>query len=225
MLNVLLVEDDLDLAATLMDVMQLENMACDHASNGLAGLQLLQQQQYDVLVLDLNLPKLDGLSVCRQAREQGQDMPVLMLTARDALDDKLQGFEAGSDDYLVKPFEVEELLARIRVQARRRSGQARRIWRGDIQMWLDEHRAQRGERILNLSPTGWRLLECLLRASPSPVSREKLISAVWGENPPDSNSLKVHIHKLRKTLEQGGEPSCIFHIAGAGFALQLEDSE
>lgn len=225
MLNVLLVEDDLDLAATLMDVMQLENMACDHASNGLAGLQLLQQQQYDVLVLDLNLPKLDGLSVCRQAREQGQDIPVLMLTARDALDDKLQGFEAGSDDYLVKPFEVEELLARIRVQARRRSGQARRIWRGDIQMWLDEHRAQRGERILNLSPTGWRLLECLLRASPSPVSREKLISAVWGENPPDSNSLKVHIHKLRKTLEQGGEPSCIFHIAGAGFALQLEDSE
>ena len=225
MLNVLLVEDDLDLAATLMDVMQLENMACDHASNGLAGLQLLQQQQYDVLVLDLNLPKLDGLSVCRQAREQGQDIPVLMLTARDALDDKLQGFEAGSDDYLVKPFEVEELLARIRVQARRRSGQARRIWRGDIQMWLDEHRAQRGERILNLSPTGWRLLECLLRASPSPVSREKLISAVWGENPPVSNSLKVHIHKLRKILEQGGEPSCIYHIAGAGFALQLEDSE
>ncbi|WP_233243760.1 response regulator transcription factor [Bacterioplanes sanyensis] len=180
MLNVLLVEDDLDLAASLLDMMQLEDIGCDHASNGLAGLQLLQHSEYDVLILDLNLPKLDGLSVCRQARAQGCDVPVLMLTARDALLDKLDGFDAGGDDYLVKPFEIDELLARVRALAKRRSGQAQQLQFADIRMRLDQHQAWRGERPLSLSPIGWQLLECLMRAAPSPVSRDKLIATVWG---------------------------------------------
>ena len=219
MLNVLLVEDDLDLAAALLDMMALENIGCDHASNGLAGLQLLQQNRYDLVVLDLNLPRLDGLSLCRQLRQQGDDTVILMLTARDSLADKLDGFDAGGDDYLVKPFEVEELLARMRVLARRRSGQIRMLNFGDIYMQLDAHIAQRGQRELSLSPIAWRLLECLIRAAPNPVPREQLIATVWGEAAPDSNSLKVHIHKLRKALEQGGEAPCLRHVAGAGFAL------
>ena len=136
MFHVLLIEDDLDLAETVIDYLSLESIECDHASNGIAGLQFSQQHQYDVLLLDLNLPRMDGLTVCEKLREQGYDVPILMLTARDQLRDKITGFNAGTDDYLVKPFELDELVVRIQALARRRSGQVQRLQCDDLIMDL-----------------------------------------------------------------------------------------
>lgn len=225
MLNVLLVEDDIDLAVTVVEYLALENIQCDHASNGVAGLNLLAQQRYDVLLLDLNLPRLDGLSVCSRLRQQGNDVPVLMLTARDQLTDKLDGFQAGTDDYLVKPFDLEELVVRVLALSRRRSGQVRKLTCADLEMNLASHEACRNGRLLKLSPTAWKLLECLLRASPQPLSREQLMQAVWGEEQPDSNSLKVHLFNLRKQLDQPGEAPLLHTLAGAGFALRVQGDD
>ncbi|MCY0967133.1 response regulator transcription factor [Parathalassolituus penaei] len=227
MLNVLLVEDDIDLAVTVVDYLALENIHCDHASNGVAGLSLLEQQRYDVLLLDLNLPRLDGLSVCTRLRQQGNDVPVLMLTARDQLTDKLDGFQAGTDDYLVKPFDLEELVVRVMALSRRRSGQVQKLRCADLEMNLASHETMRNGRVLKLSPTAWKLLECLLRASPRPLSREQLMQAVWGDEQPDSNSLKVHLFNLRKQLDQDGELPLLHTLAGTGFALreQADDGQ
>jgi DNA-binding response OmpR family regulator len=197
MLNILLIEDDLDLADTVVQYLELEGIRCDHAANGMAGLQLAKEGQYQVLLLDLNLPRLDGLSLCRRLRTAGDDTPVLMLTARDQLDDKLAGFNAGTDDYLVKPFALQELVARIEVLARRRSGEVRKLSCGDLVMNLSDKNVTRNSIPIKLSPIGWRLLERLLRASPEVVSRQALEEAVWGDEIPDSNSLKVHMFHLR----------------------------
>ena len=124
--QVLLVEDDRDLAASVADYLALEKICVDHAYNGQAGLQLVTSNRYDVLLLDLMLPQIDGLRLCEKLRQQGIDIPVLMLTARDTLDDKVAGFRAGTDDYLVKPFAMEELIMRVRALAKRRSGQVRK---------------------------------------------------------------------------------------------------
>ena len=220
MLKLLLAEDDLDLAQTLVQYLELEGFICDHVSNGIAGFKLVQKNSYDVLLLDINMPRLDGLGLCQQLRDQGNDTPVLMLTARDQLDDKLQGFSAGTDDYLVKPFEMEELLARVRALSHRRSGQSQKLTCGDLQMNLSERSVWRSGQALKLSPTRWRLLECIMRASPSPISREVLMDAAWGDDHPDSNSLKVHIYNLRKAID-GPFPEPLLHtISGAGFAIK-----
>ena len=219
MLKLLLVEDDLDLAQTLIQYLELEEMRCDHASNGVAGLNLCKANQYDVLLLDINLPRMDGLTLCQTLREWGDDTPVLILTARGQLDDKLQGFNAGSDDYLVKPFELQELVVRIQALSRRRSGEIQKLTCGGLEMNLREHSVQRDGRRLKLSPTGWLLLEQLLRASPAPVSREALMDAVWGDEQPDSNSLKVHIFNLRKVIDGGFVTPLLHTVNGVGFAL------
>jgi len=172
MLNLLLVEDDLDLATAVVDYLELEDIQCDHAANGLAGLNMITTNDYQAIILDLNLPKMDGLTVCKHMREQGIDTPVLMLTARDSLGDKLVGFDSGADDYLVKPFAMEELIVRMQVLARRRSGQVKRLTLADLELDLQQKQAYRAQQLLKLSPTAWKILETLMRATPNPVSRE-----------------------------------------------------
>jgi DNA-binding response OmpR family regulator len=221
MLNILLIEDDLDLADTVVQYLELEGIRCDHAANGMAGLQLAKEGQYQVLLLDLNLPRLDGLSLCRRLRTAGDDTPVLMLTARDQLDDKLAGFNAGTDDYLVKPFALQELVARIEVLARRRSGEVRKLSCGDLVMNLSDKIVTRNSIPLKLSPIGWRLLERLLRASPEVVSRQALEEAVWGDEIPDSNSLKVHMFHLRRAIDGPFAVTLLHTIAGHGFAIKI----
>ncbi len=220
MLNVLLVEDDIDLAATVVQYLELEDIHCDHASNGISGLHFMQNNSYDSLLLDINLPKLDGLTVCQQLRDNGDDTPVLMLTARDQLDDKIRGFQAGTDDYLVKPFELEELVARVRALAKRRSGQSRILRCADLIMNLDSKTVTRAGQQLKLSPTGWRLLEVLLRTSPKVISRGVIEQSLWGDEPPDSNSLKVHLFNLRKSIDGEFEVPLLHTIPGQGFALR-----
>lgn len=221
-LQLLLVEDDLDLAKAIVDYLALEDIQCDHAANGLSGLNLIQQGQYDTVILDLNLPKMNGLEVCARLREQGIDVPVLMLTAKDTLDDKLTGFSKGADDYLVKPFAMEELIIRAQVLSRRRSGQVTKLSVSDLEVDLQSQTATRSSEPLKLSPIGFKLLETLVRASPNTVSREKLMQSVWGDEQPDSNSLKVHMFNLRKAVDSRFETNLIHTITGRGFALKKE---
>jgi DNA-binding response OmpR family regulator len=220
MLSVLLVEDDLDLAETLIDYLDLEQIACDHASNGIMGLNFIERQRYDVLLLDLNLPRLSGIDVCQRLREEGCDTPVLMLTARDGLDAKLEGFRVGTDDYLVKPFELQELVVRVQALARRRSGQIQQLRCGDLEMNLTFHVVSRAGQSLKVSPTGWRLLEALMRASPGVVSRQALETMLWGNDIPDSNSLKVHLFHLRQAVDAPFDTPLLHTVPGHGVALR-----
>ncbi len=225
-LFLLLVEDNFDLATTIVQYLELEGMICDHAASGEAGLSLAQANHYDVLLLDIMLPRLNGLDLCVAIRKAGQDTPILMLTARDTLDDKLAGFASGTDDYLVKPFAMEELIMRIKALARRKSGQVRVLKTLDLTMNLDSKEAFRAGRKLKLTPTGWILLETLIRSNPAVVSRNKLIQAVWGEEIPESNSLKVHLYKLRCQVDKECESPILHTIPGHGYVLKkVKDDE
>jgi DNA-binding response OmpR family regulator len=222
-LFLLLVEDNFDLAETIVQYLELEGMTCDHAASAEAGLNLAGENDYDLLLLDIMLPRMSGLDMCEALRKRGRDTPILMLTARDTLDDKLAGFKSGTDDYLVKPFDMPELVARINALARRRSGQARVLEVAGLTLHLDTRRAFRVSRELVLTPTGWKLLEALVRSSPGAISRQKLIQTVWGDETPESNSLKVHLHKLRRQVNGDKEPPLLHTIPGQGYALRSQD--
>lgn len=216
----LLVEDNLDLAAAVIDYLELDDIQCDHAINGLLGLELIKTNPYDVIILDLNLPKINGLQVCEQLRSQGLDVPVLMLTARDTLADKLEGFSKGADDFLIKPFAMEELIVRAQLLAKRRSGQISRLSVSDLVLDLKQKQAFRAQDPLKLSPITLKILEILMRESPNTVSRKKIMHLVWGDEQPDSNSLKVHIFNLRKQVDGNNTNKLVHTISGGGFAIK-----
>ena len=218
-INVLLVEDNLELAITLIEYLGVSEIICDHARDGHMGLQMARAQHYDVILLDVMMPRLNGQKVCRALREDGMQTPILMLTSLDALQDKLDGFAAGTDDYLLKTCDMRELVARIRALSHRRSGQTSVLQVADLCMDVASHEVSRNNQALHLSPIGWQLLECLMRASPNPVSRVRLEMAIWGDQPPDSNSLKVHMFRLRHSVDKGFERPLIHTLAGVGFKL------
>lgn len=220
MLNLLLVEDDIDLATAVIDYLELEDIQCDHAANGLVGLHLIENNSYQAIILDLNMPKMGGLTVCQSMRNKGIDTPVLMLTAMDSLQDKLAGFSKGADDYLVKPFAMEELIVRVKVLSRRRSGQVSLLKVAGIALDLDKRQASVNEKKLKLSPTALKILELLLRESPNPVAREKIVQQVWGDDKPESNSLKVHIFNLRKQLDSAADKPLLHTVTGFGFSIE-----
>ncbi len=222
MLNILLAEDDRDLALAIIDHLEIENILCDYAANGIEGKALIEQNSYDVLILDINMPGMDGLSLCEKIRSDSNDTPVLMLTARDTLANKIEGFNAGTDDYMIKPFEIEELIVRLHALAKRRSGQASVIQTGALKLDLHSRQVSIGESPVKLSPTGFKLLEVLMRASPNPVSHSELILKVWGDDLPDSNKLRVHIHNLRKSLEAGNAGHMLQTSTGFGFFISTE---
>ena len=220
MLNLLLVEDDIDLATAVIDYLELEEIQCDHAANGLIGLNLIEKNSYQAIILDLNLPQMSGLTVCETMRNNGIDTPVLMLTAMDTLQDKLTGFSKGADDYLVKPFAMEELIVRVQALSRRRSGQVNLLKEAGIELNLDKRCASYNGQPLKFSPTAFKILEVLLRESPKPVSREKIAQEIWGDDKPESNSLKVHIFNLRKQLDAAGDKTLLHTVTGFGFSIE-----
>ncbi|MEM9620679.1 MAG: response regulator transcription factor [Pseudomonadota bacterium] len=222
-LNILLIEDDLDLSASLVDYLTLFEIDCDHAGNGKTGLQLATDQDYDVIVLDVSLPGLNGLAVCEAIRNAGSATPILMLTARDSLDDKLSGFDAGTDDYLTKPFASEELIARIRALSGRRSSLVNTRQIGLLNVDYQRQEAFVRDRRLNLTPIEWALLETLTRASPETLSRAQLARAVWGDETPDSNSLSVHLHRLRQAVDADCDLPMIETIKGRGVRIRSDD--
>ena len=223
-LQVLLVEDNLDLAATIFDYLTIESIGCDHAANGVAGLTFATENRYDVLLLDVNLPRMDGLLLCQKLRQDGIDTPVLMLTARDSLDDKLAGFNAGTDDYLVKPFALEELFVRIKSLAGRRSGQVTTLSIADLEIDLQQREARRAGKVLQLTPSTWTILKTLMYKSPEVISRQDLEHALWPDDgPPDSNTLKVHFHKLRQQVDKPFVKKLIKTVPGHGFLIKADD--
>ena len=223
-IHTLLVEDNLSLAETVIAFFELEGIDCDYAATGPQGLELALSNEYQTILLDINLPRMNGLEVCEALRHQGVEVPVLMLTARDTLEDKLAGFDAGTDDYLIKPFELSELAARVKALAKRRSAQAQKLAVGPLVMDLSSKTASREGKTLNLSPTGWKLLELLMRESPSVVSRQKMENAIWSDADfPDSDVLKVHLYKLRQQVDKPFSTKLIETVATHGVAIRVRN--
>ena len=225
-MRVLIIEDNPDIAANLGDYLEDHGHTVDFAGDGITGLHLAVVNDFDAIVLDLALPGMDGLDVCRKLRsEAGKDTPVLMLTARDRLEDKLAGFETGADDYLVKPFELQEVEARLNVLAGRgRRRNSRELKVGDLNYNLDTLNVSRGDEDIYLNPIGLKLLHCLMEASPNVVSRAELEMEVWGEEMPDSDSLRVHIHSLRGAIDKPFDSNMIQTRHGIGYRLVKPDA-
>jgi len=219
--RVLVVEDDTDIAGVLRRSLDKEGYDVRVADDGQAALDQAGDFEPDAVVLDLGLPKLDGVEVCRRLRDGG-DVPILILTARDALDARVSGLDSGADDYLVKPFEREELLARLRALLRRRPprGSAFLVV-GDVRLNSDTREAYRGERDLELTAREFELLEHLMRNERIVVSRQALLDEVWGYHPfAETNTVDVFISNLRRKLELGGEPRVLHTVRGAGYVLR-----
>lgn len=224
--SILLVDDHRDIAGAIIDFLEHRGFVVDYAADGVTGLHLAVTNRYDVIVLDIMLPGLDGLAVCRKLREEARnDTPLLMLTARDTLDDKITGLGAGADDYLVKPFEVRELEARITTLLRRhRRAVALEVYTvGDLTLDTATLRVTRGGQSLTLTPIGLKLLTVLMRASPRVVTRQQLEREVWGDVMPDSDTLRSHLYTLRKIIDKPFARSLLHTIPGAGYRLATDD--
>jgi DNA-binding response OmpR family regulator len=223
-MRLLLVEDNRDILANLADYLTLKGYVVDCAQDGLTGLHLAATQRYDLIVLDVMLPGVDGYALCERLRETERDQtPVIMLTARDALDDRLHGFRAGADDYLTKPFALSELAARIEaVLKRSRIGGRRQLLVGDLQYDLDTLEVRRGGQTLHVGPIGLKLLEVLMRKSPAVVRRELLETTLWGDSPPDSDSLRSHVHNLRQQIDKPFASALLHTVHGIGYRLNAD---
>jgi DNA-binding response OmpR family regulator len=220
-MRILVIEDNRDILANVLDYLQLKGYSVDCAQDGLSGLHLASSGHYDLIVLDIMLPGIDGFQLCRRLREDGRnEVPILMLTARDALDDRLQGLRAGADDYLIKPFALSELVARIEAILRRSQGsRTRKLKVADLQYDLDTLDVSRAGQLLKLNPLGLRLLAVLMQKSPAVVRREALEEALWGDDCPDSDSLRSHIHQLRQVIDKPFERPLLSTVHGVGYRL------
>jgi two-component system, OmpR family, response regulator MprA len=219
--RVLIVEDDADIAGVLKRSLRLEGYDVRVAGDGVAALEESFVFEPDAVVLDLGLPRLDGVDVCRRLRRD-MDVPILMLTARDALESRVEGLDAGADDYLVKPFERQELLARLRALLRRRPPRGSGfLVVGDLRLNPDTREVVRGERAIELTAREFELLEHLMRNERLVVSRETLLDEVWGYAPfAETNTIDVFVSNLRRKLEAQGEPRLLHTVRGSGYALR-----
>ncbi len=225
-MRVLVIEDNNDIATNIGDYLEDRGHVVDFAGDGVTGLHLAVVNDFDVIVLDLSLPGMDGLEVCKKLRQEARKQtPVLMLTARDALEHKLSGFDSGADDYMTKPFALQELEARITVLARRGKGQQNRVLQvADLSYNLDTLTVARGGKAIQLNPIGLKLLHILMESSPSVVTRQDLEHRVWGEELPDSDSLRVHIHGLRAAIDKPFGKPLIQTRHGIGYRMVDPDA-
>jgi len=222
--RVLIVEDEPAVRDAVERALRGASHKADLAKDGPTGLQMATTTPYDAIVLDLGLPGLDGIEVCRRLRAAGNHVPVLMLTARAAVKDRVEGLDAGADDYLVKPFALDELLARIRALGRRNEDGAKT--RGtlqfiDITLDRDAMECRRGDRLIPLTRTEYSLLELFIANPRKVLPRDVIFDRVWGYDfGPDSNSIDVYVGYLRRKLEQGGEPRVIQTVRGVGYVMK-----
>jgi len=221
--RVLVVEDDEEIARVLQRSLRMEGYDVRIAGDGLQALEDVPTFAPDLMILDLGLPKLDGIEVARRIREDGQNLPILMLTARDALEARVEGLDTGADDYLVKPFERQELLARLRALLRRHPprGMAPLVV-GDLSLNPDTHEVFRSERRIELTQREFELLEYLMRNERLVISRQRLLDEVWGYDPFSiTNTIEVFVSNLRRKLEADGEPRLLHTVRGAGYVLRV----
>src|SRR6201999_303898 len=225
---ILLIEDNRGISETVGEFLERRGYSVDYAADGITGLHITVTNSYNVIVLDLMLPGLDGIELCRKLRSDAKlATPVLMLTARDTLEDKLVGLDAGADDYLVKPFEIRELEARVRALIRRdrRQVSAEVLKVGDLALDTATLRLTRGGQELTVSPIGLKLLGILMRESPRVVSRRDIEREVWGDLLPDSDTLRSHLYNLRKIIDKPFQKSLLHTIHSAGYRVVDLDQE
>ncbi|WP_431099336.1 response regulator transcription factor [Polaromonas aquatica] len=228
-LSILIVEDNAPMAANIYDYLEACGHKPDAAPDGKSGLGLVQLNHYDAIVLDWMMPRMDGVTMLAHLRDELKSrIPVIMLTAKDQLGSKLQGFEAGADDYLVKPIALPELEMRLRVlvtrsHAAQAPGQVLEV--GDLRFNLQSLVITRGDRELSLSPIRRQILEILMRRSPHIVSREHLESKIWGERTLDNDILRSHMHLLRKEVDGEGAQKILHTVFGQGYSIRVHDGE
>lgn len=227
---VLLVEDDLDLAGNIQDYLEHRGWQVDYAPNGALGLHQILSRAYSAVILDLRLPGLSGIELCRRVRtEVGATLPVLMLTAADTLNDRLTGFEAGADDYLVKPFALPELLARLRALIRRAqafgAGASAILRFADVELDRDLRTVRRAGQLLTVTKMGYDLLEILMQRAPAVVPRADIEHHLWHGEPPGSDALRTHLAALRAVLDRSPWPPLVHTHRGIGYQLILEKAD
>jgi DNA-binding response OmpR family regulator len=224
---ILVIEDNPDLVANLSDFLSARSHTVDIAYNGYSGLGFALEKTYDAIILDLMLPGMNGLEVCARLRQQGSRLPILMLTARDSLEDKLEGFASGADDYLIKPFAMLELEARLEALCRRQHPETEtghhQLCLADLTLDTGTWQACRQGQPIELPPIPLKLLELLLRRAPHVVSRAELERAIWGDNPPDSDALRVHLHALRNAIDKPFAVPLLHTLRGLGYRLSEPD--
>ena len=221
-MHLLLIEDHRDIAANIAEYFEARGDTVEHAADGPRGLQLALGNPYDAIVLDIMLPELDGLSLCRNLRQAGRTrVPVLMLTAKDLLEDKIEGFEAGADDYLVKPFSLAELDARLKALVRRAApiDAPRVLTVGDLRFDLDTLEADRGGERVKLNPTTRRILVVLMQNTHRVVTRAELEHELWGAEPPEGDFLRAHMHALRSAIDKNYPDKLLHTVHGTGYRL------
>jgi DNA-binding response OmpR family regulator len=227
-MRILVIEDHRDLAENIGDYLAPKGHEIDYAADGITGLHLAVTHDYDVIVLDLMLPALDGIEVCRKLREEAKrSTPVLMLTARDQLENKVQGFAAGADDYLIKPFALKELEVRLEALARRGGGATttRVLKIGDLEFDPDTQTVKRAGQRLELNPSLRTLLGLLMTNTHRVVRRAELEAALWGDDPPDADVLRAHIYALRTAIDKPFTRKLLHTVHGTGYRLHDDDSE
>ncbi|HEY5679515.1 MAG TPA: response regulator transcription factor [Pseudomonadales bacterium] len=224
--SILLVEDNADLAETVGAFLEAKNYVVDYAADGLLAVQLATSEAFDAIVLDIMLPGIDGIEVCRRLRRDARlSTPIIMLTARDQLQDKLDGFDVGADDYLVKPFDMPELVARIEALIRRGRGVSAAYNVGELSMDLDTMSVFRGDTEILLSRTLFDILKILLREHPKVVPRETIERELWGDDLPDSDTLRSHLYNLRKAVDRPFNEPLIETLAGRGYRVRVPEPD
>jgi DNA-binding response OmpR family regulator len=224
--RILLVDDHRDLAEMVVAYLERRGYVADYAADGITGLHLAVTSAYDLIVLDLSLPGLDGMEFCRRLREDARSpVPMLMLTARDTVGDRIAGLRAGADDYLVKPFDIHELEARLQALLRRSRQQVTStvLRVGDLTLDTGTLEARRGGRVLPLTPTALGLLEALMRASPRVLTRAELEFALWGDEPPDSDALRSHLYLLRRAVDRDAATPLVHTVKHRGYRVAVLD--
>ncbi|MCL4315948.1 MAG: response regulator transcription factor [Gammaproteobacteria bacterium] len=222
-MRVLVIENNPDISANVCDYLSAKGHMVSAAVDGPAGLCLATTSDYDAIVLDVMLPGMDGIELCSRLRhDSGKATPVLMLTVRDSLQDKLHGFNSGADDYLTKPFALQELEARLQALARRGTAEAKQdaqLQVADLTLDTQTLRVQRAGRALNLSPISLKILRLLMEQSHRVVERREISAVIWGDSPPDSDALRAHMHILRNTIDQPFSVPLLHNVRGIGYRL------
>nr|WP_314458758.1 response regulator transcription factor [uncultured Clostridium sp.] len=226
-MRILLVEDEPDLNGLIVKKLQLEHYTVDSCLNGLDGLEYFQMADYDAVILDIMIPGMNGLELLKKIRKQGKKTPVLLLTARDSIEDRVTGLDAGADDYLVKPFAFNELLARIRVMLRRSSGNISNTFElEDLTVNCDSRTVTRDQKTIQLSSKEFSILEYLIRNAGIVLSREKISQHIWNyEYEGESNLVDVYIRYLRKKIDEDYPEKLIHTVRGAGYVLRAENEK
>ncbi len=226
-MRVLVVEDAKDMNRLIVKTLTRAGYSVDGCYNGEEALDFLAGAEYDAILLDVMMPKMDGYALLEKLRSQGMDTPVLFLTARDAISDRVKGLDLGADDYLVKPFDFEELLARIRAMTRKKAGKRSNVFTlGDLQVDAQSHTVTRGGQEINLLPKEFTILEYMIRNQGTVLSREQLENQIWNyEYSGNSNNVDGYMSRLRKKIDGDANVKLIHTIRGVGWVLREEGPE